>query len=255
MRVIAVDAGRQLGRHHVAALELLAARRRHALHLDAADADDLEVVVDAVGAEERLGLRHQLVVGAAEAGRLHEHLVAGVGELGGLADRGDLAVELVHQQAVDEAGLVGDLEFAGARGDPARQQPLRRGAHAPVAHPVERRIHLADQVRREDDLDAGTIERGAVGLQRAVDVERDMAVAAHDRQRLAFEDAEVGGVAEIIALPGVAVDQQRVEAGLLHRVGQALAAFVGDHGLPFLVTTPAATSCAIASGARFLGSP
>ena len=57
------------------------------------------------------------------------------------------------------------------------------------------------------------VERGAVGLQRAVDVERDVAVAAHQRQRLAFEDAEVGGVAQVIALPGVAVDQQHVEAG------------------------------------------
>ena len=65
LRVVAVDAGRQLGRHHVAALELLAARRRHAAHLDAADADDLEIVVDAVGPEERLDLGDQLVVGTA----------------------------------------------------------------------------------------------------------------------------------------------------------------------------------------------
>ena len=65
LRVIAVDAGRELGRDHVAALEPLAPRRRHAPHLDAADADDLEIVVDAVGAEERLDLGDQLVVGAA----------------------------------------------------------------------------------------------------------------------------------------------------------------------------------------------
>ncbi len=82
-----------------------------------------------------------------------------------------------------------------------------------------------------------------------------MAVAAHDRERLAFQDAEVGGVAQIIALPGVAVDQEHVEPGLLHRVGEALAALVGDHAWPFLVTTPAATSCAADSGARWRGSP
>ena len=63
------------------------------------------------------------------------------------------------------------------------------------------------------DLDAGAIERGAVGLQRAVEIERDMAVAAHDRERLALQNAEVGGIAQVVALPGIAVDQQHVEAG------------------------------------------
>ena len=43
------------------------------------------------------------------------------GELGGLPDRGDFAVELAHQQAIDEAGLVGELEIGGAGGDAARQ--------------------------------------------------------------------------------------------------------------------------------------
>src|SRR5437588_163362 len=45
LRIITIDAGRQLGRHHVAALELFAAWRRHAFDLDAADPDDLEIVV------------------------------------------------------------------------------------------------------------------------------------------------------------------------------------------------------------------
>ena len=88
---------------------------------------------------------------------------------------------------------------------------------------------IADQVGREHDLDARAVERGAVGLQRAVDIERDMAVATHDRERLALQDAEVGGVAQIVTLPRVAVDQQHVEAGFLHRIGEALAALVGDH--------------------------
>jgi len=38
-----------------------------------------------------------------------------------LPDRGDLAIELAHQQAIDEAGLVGELEIGGAGGDAARQ--------------------------------------------------------------------------------------------------------------------------------------
>ena len=53
---------------------------------------------------------------------------------------------------------------------------------------------------------------------------------AHDGQRLAFEDAEVGGVAQIVALPGVAVDQQGVEPGFAHRVGETLDPLPRDHG-------------------------
>ena len=90
LRVIAIDAGRQLGRHHVAALELPAGRRRHAAHLRAADADDLEIVVDAVGAEERLDLGDQLVVGAARPRRLPEHGIAFVRKLRGAPHGVDL---------------------------------------------------------------------------------------------------------------------------------------------------------------------
>ena len=70
LRVVAIDARRELGGDHVAALELLARRRRHAAHFRPTDADDLKVVIDAVGAEERLDLGDQFVVGAADPRRL-----------------------------------------------------------------------------------------------------------------------------------------------------------------------------------------
>ena len=141
-----------------------------------------------------------------------------------------------------KAGLVGDFQLACAECDPPRQKPLRRRSHALVSHAIERRIDFAGEIGRQHHLDAGAVERRAVGLQRAVDIERDVAVAAHDGERLALEDAEVGRVAQIVALPGVAVDQHRVEPGFAHRVGETLDPLSRDHDPLRLLTTPAATS-------------
>ena len=71
-----------------------------------ADADDLEIVVDARGAIERLDLGDQLVVGAAGPRGVAEHLVAGVGQprrrrIAAISD-----FSLCHQQPVDQRGLV-----------------------------------------------------------------------------------------------------------------------------------------------------
>ena len=229
LRVVALDAGRELGRDQVAALEPLAARRRHAANLDATDPDDLEIVVDAVGAKEGFGFGDQLVVRPARARRVHEHPVAVVGNLGGAADRGDLGIHLAHQQAVDEGGLVGEIEVLGARRDPARDQALRRRADPLIAQPVERAFDFGDEIGGMDHLDARTIQLRAVDLERAVEIERGVAIVAHQRQRLAFEDAEIGGVAQIVALPGIAVDQQRVEARFRHCLDQTRSAVVGNH--------------------------
>src|SRR5438477_11291712 len=79
------------------------------------------------------------------------------------------------------------------------------------------------------NVESRAIERGAVDLERAVEIERDMAVGAHQRQRLALKNAVVGGVAQVVALPGVAVDQQHVDAALRHRRQQAPLAIGMDH--------------------------
>ena len=174
-------------------------------------------------------LGDQLVVRPARARRVHEHPVAFVGDFDGTADRGDFAVHLAHEQPVDEGGLVAEIERRGARRDPAWQQALRRGADALIAQPVQCAIHLSDEIARVDHLDAGTIQLRAVDLERTVEIERDVTVIAHERQRLAFEDAEVGGVAQIVALPGIAVDEQRVEAGVRHGRDETCPAIVSDH--------------------------
>ncbi len=96
----------------------------------------------------------------------------------------------MHQQAVEERGLVGELQILGARREPARDQAAGRGADALVAEAVERVVDLGDQVRRMHDLDAGHSICGAVDFQRAVEIERDVPVAAHERERLPFQRCE-----------------------------------------------------------------
>ncbi len=76
------------------------------------------------------------------------------------------------------------------------------------------------------DLDAGAFQRRAVGLDRAVEIERH-AVLAHHGQRLAFQDAEVGGVAEIVVLPGVAVEQEDVDPLARHLLQEPRPAVCG----------------------------
>ena len=140
---------------------------------------------------------------------------------------------------------------------------------------VERLVDRRDEIGRMHHVDAGAFGVRALGLERAVEIERHLAVGAHDRQRLALEDAEIGGIAQVVVLPGVAVEQENVEAGFRHGLAQALPAlgedrrhagafagfFVAAGTPPYRVaaasgeTSPSATSCAKASRSRSAGSP
>ena len=53
-----------------------------------------------------------------------------------------------------------------------------------------------------NDLDARAIDLGPLRLERAVEIKRDLPILAQERQRLSFKDAEIGGVAQVIVLPG-----------------------------------------------------
>ena len=70
------------------------------------------------------------------------------------------------------------------------------------------------------DLDARAFERRAVGLDGAVEIERD-AVLADDGEPLPFQNAEIGGVAQIVVLPGVAVEDEHVDALPRHLLAAA----------------------------------
>src|SRR5437016_3193961 len=79
------------------------------------------------------------------------------------------------------------------------------------------------------DVERRAIERRAVDLERTVEIERGLAVSANQRQRLALKNAVVGGVAQVVTLPGIAVDQQHVDAALQHRRQQPPLAIGVDH--------------------------
>ena len=68
-----------------------------------------------------------------------------------------------------------------------------------------------------------------VDLQRAVEIERDLPVVAHQGQRLALEYPEVGRIAQVIVLPGIAIDHEQIEPGLRHGVDEARLALLGEH--------------------------
>jgi hypothetical protein len=107
---------------------------------------------------------------------------------------------------------------------------VRAGPDPLVAEPVEHAVDLADQVGRVDHLEVGAIELRPVDLQGTVEIKRDLPVVAHQRERLAFQDAEIGRIAQVIVLPGIAVDHQQIEPGLRHGVDEARAALLREPG-------------------------
>src|SRR5262249_8991810 len=107
LSLVAVDPRPELGGYPIPPFELLCRWRRHAAHLRTANADDLEIMINAVGTEERLDLSDQLVVGATDPRCLTEHRIAVIRELGGAAHGSDLGVELVHQKPIEKRGLIG----------------------------------------------------------------------------------------------------------------------------------------------------
>jgi hypothetical protein len=184
-------------------------------------------------------------------------------------------VELAHQQAVENGRLVGQAQVARARRDPARQQAVGRAAEALVAQAVQGLVDRCDEIGRMHHADPGAFGFRPLGLERTVEVECHLAVGARDRQRLALEDGEIGGIAQVVVLPGVAVEQENVEAGFRHGLAQAPPAlgehrrhagaftgfFVAAGTMPYRVaaasgeTSPSARSCAKASRSRSAGSP
>src|SRR2546430_4447752 len=62
-----------------------------------------------------------------------------------------------------------------------------------------------------------------------------------------FQDAEVGGVAQVIVLPGVAVEQEGIEAGVRHGLGKTRPAMGKDRGHAGSVTPAGSRDSAGAS--------
>ena len=71
---------------------------------------------------------------------------------------------------------------------------------------------------------------GALGVGGAVEKQFDLAVGRDQRDAVAFENAEIGAVAQVIALPGIAVEHHVADAGLAHGGRKAPAPFFRKHG-------------------------
>src|SRR5882762_5016513 len=80
LRVIAVHARGQLGRHQIAGREAPFRRRMHPAHLPAAATEDLEIFRASAGAEEGFDIRDQRIFRPPDARRVAKHGVAFVGE-------------------------------------------------------------------------------------------------------------------------------------------------------------------------------
>src|SRR5216117_1601839 len=90
LRVIAVHARGQLGRHQIAGREAPFRRRMHSAHLLAARTENLKVLGTAAGAKKSFDFRDERIFRPPDARRAAKNGVAFVGEGGGAAKRLDL---------------------------------------------------------------------------------------------------------------------------------------------------------------------
>jgi hypothetical protein len=98
-----------------------------------------------------------------------------------------------------------------------------------VSQELKPRADGARDIGAEMDLDAGRLRLGALGFDRAVEKKLGRAVGRDQRDAMALENAEIGAVAQIVALPGIAVEHHRLDAGLSHGTEQTSAAFLSQH--------------------------
>lgn len=118
---------------------------------------------------------------------------------------------LVEQQAVDQIGAVGQVPRNPGPGDAVGHRGGRHRGDEPVSHSLQAVDHGADDIFRPRDGSIGTGEARAVGLGRTVDENLGFSVGQYDRERIPFDRREIGGVAQVVALPRVSADQNAVE--------------------------------------------
>ena len=144
----------------------------------------------------------------------------GIGVVGHLRrapqDR-DLGRQLVHHQRVEERRAVFEREAAAPVREPARHETTWRRGEAMIGDAIKPRADGAGDIGGKMDFCARHLGLGALGFGCAVEKELGRAVGRYDRDAVAFEDAEIGGIAQIVALPGIAVEHHLGDAGLSHR--------------------------------------
>jgi hypothetical protein len=161
--------------------------------------------------------------------RVQKRDIGFVGNLRRAAHRRDFARALVHQEPVDQRGRIVELEILRRIREPTRQETPRRGGNTRVGDTIEPRADDACNVGSEVHLRLRCFELGALGVGGAVEEQFDLAVGRYQRDTVTFENAEIGAVAQIIALPSIAVQDHVADAGLAHGGREALAPFLRKH--------------------------
>ena len=124
------------------------------------------------------------------------------------------------------------------------QESPRRRREPVIGDAIEPRPDRAGDVAGEPHRDAGCFHLGALGIGRAVEEQLGRAVRRDHRDAVAFQDAEIRDVAQVVALPGIAVHHDLVDAGRLHRGEQPSAARVSECGGVAGIPYSAALCCA-----------
>ncbi len=135
----------------------------------------------------------------------------------------------MHEEAVEECGRVVEREAARGIGQETRQEAARRGGDTAIAEPAQMRRHRGRDLGRQMEREPRRLAFGALDLGRAVEEELHLAVAGHDGDAVSLQNAEIRRIAQVIALPGIAVDDERVDPRLRHRLGDTTAPFLPQH--------------------------
>ena len=91
----------------------------------------------------------------------------------------------------------------------------RRAGDLAITGPRHELLGTLDEVGCEDHL-AVLVLGGTLGLRLIVEQQGDTAILGDQRQGLAFLNAEIRRIAQRIRMPGIAIDEQGIDARLVH---------------------------------------
>ena len=182
-----------------------------------------------MAAQISLDIRHDLVLPPAGPHRLTEHCIGIVRHLRRTAERRNLCRQLVQKEPVKQCGRILQDKATGIVREPARQEPARGGSKATIGGAIEPGGDRAGDIGGEIDFILWRLAFGAFGFGGAVEEKLDRAVGRHDHDPVTLEDAEIGGIAQVIALPGVAVENDVLDPCIRHGAEQTSLPLARQH--------------------------
>ena len=139
----------------------------------------------------RLDVGNNLELAAAGPHGAAKLLVGFIGNLRGSPYRGDLALDFVHEQLVDQRGRIVQNKTARRIGQPAWHETSRCRSKPPVGPPLKPRADGASDILNEVDPYVRRLDLGALGVGGAIQIKLDLAGGGHQRDAMTFENAEI----------------------------------------------------------------